>query len=147
MPEPSPFYRQHVALDEPVVDGNAFRTWRRVRTHIDDLHDAKLVTDPQWRAFTLFAILVEIAHPGSYRTQSFERSDTAGDPIVAMARRIEAASKLNGIGERIGKQHFEVLLAHALTNAKWRILAKAFRVHHSTMRRWTITALQRLAAR
>lgn len=147
MTEPSPFYRQHVALDAPVVDATANRPWWSVRNHIGQLLAEKAITKAQAHAFAIFQILVEIAHPGSFRTQSFERRDTAGDPTIIMARRIEAASKLVTVREHIGADSYKVLLAHALSNAKWRVLAQAFGVHPRTLRRQTIKALQRLAAR
>lgn len=151
MPEPSPFYRQHVALDEPVVDANtANRPWWSVVSRVDQLLADKAITVAQWRTFAVFRTLVEIAYPGSFRTQRFERlggKHTLSDPTAANVRTITAARHLVAVRERIGAHHFEVLLAHALVNAKWRVLAKAFRIHPATMRRWTIAALQRLAAR
>jgi hypothetical protein len=147
MTEPSPFYRQHVAIEAPVIDNVTFRPFWRIRTHIDQLLTDKAITLTQWRAYQQFRTLVEIVNAGEWRTQTLERLSSTNDPSIPLTRRADAARQLTQLRDRLGVRHYQVLLVHVIATAPWHVLARPFRVHPKTMRRWTIIALQRLAAR
>lgn len=146
MTEPSPFFRQHVALDAPEIDTRSFRPYWRVRTRLDQLLDDRAITYAQWFAAFTFKRWVEHLVAGAYGGQSFDRSDRPSAGFDASATRsADVSGHLDRVCEYLRPDHLRVINLFVVWDCNFRDIARALRCHPQTARKRTIEALQALA--
>jgi hypothetical protein len=143
--EPSPFYRQHVALDAPEINGSSFRPFWRIRTHLDQLALDGTISHAEWLAARQFHRWAAIVLAGAWGSQSLDRTDAApiADSLI-LARRIDARDALHRVRSELGPVAFALLEAHIVNDETWRQIARRFAVTPPTARKWVIIALRAL---
>ena len=147
MTEPSPFFRQHHAVEAPAIDDATFRPYWRLRPRLDQLLLDRAISITEWRAATLFRGDAERVAARRWRTSSTDRASGGGDLAIAigLTRYLDAAARLNEINRAIGAWAFDLLEAHIVDDLSWRLLGERYGVHSKTARSWTILSLRALA--
>jgi hypothetical protein len=149
MTQPTAHYRQHHDVEEPRIDGRAFRpAWRR-RDHLDTLEKRGLINLKEWHAAFGFRITYETAHFGAWRT-----SDPAAVHAGKHCRRRSAAElserQANALGWLRALEPplgalFPLLELAVVEQLSWHELGRWLTVDPKTARAWTVTAIKALA--
>lgn len=143
--EPSPFFRQHVALDAPEIDARSFRPYWRVRTRLDQLLIDHAISYAQWYAGVTFRLWVERRLGASYGGQSLDRSDRPSAGFDASAvRGIDASDELDRVCVDLGADHLRLVSLFVVHDVNFRDIARALDCHPTTARKRTIDALRAL---
>jgi hypothetical protein len=146
--QPSPEFRSHHDVEAPRVDASAFRQGWKVATRLDQLHDVGAIDAATWNAAVQFRRDYELVRRGL--AQSRVTFVGAGGRSVIdehdrQFRRLEAASRLRRIADRLGV--FAAILQH-FVGEDWAFarIAAALDVSPHTARHYVIVALNRLRA-
>lgn len=145
---PSPYFRQHHAVDDPQIDALAFREWFRVRPRLEQLAFERAISIPEYHAALIFRRLAEIVLAGEWPRTPWLGETTGGGRAqfdVAIPRYTEALNRLNDIRRELGPFGFDLLEAHLVKDWSWRRLGARLRRDPKTVRAWTIVALRALA--
>jgi hypothetical protein len=138
--EPSEFFRQHHTVDPPVIDGTAFRPYWSVRTQLHELLRFRAISPIVFRGGIEFRRLAEIVLSEDWPSISLERSEGASG-FDANPRRIDARDRLRFVRREIGDLAIDLLEAHTVDNEPWEAMGRRYGRNASTVRRWTILAL------
>lgn len=145
---PSPYFRQHHAVDDPQIDALAFREWFRVRPRLEQLRDEEAISITEYRAGQLFRTLAEIVALGDWPKTSWldqTRVSGRGRPDLPISRHTAALNRLDKISRDLGPIMFGLLEAHLVYDRSWRYLGARLHRDPKTVRAWTIIALRALA--
>lgn len=143
---PSPFFRQHHAVEAPLIDNRNFRQAFRVLTKLDQLLFDGAITKPVWRAGTLFRVTAEIVISEDYPNSSMMYNEHGGERDHTQNHRLDARKRLRVVRAALSDRDHRLLWQHVVEDLNWSEIARRRNVHPKTVRRWTIAALNRLAA-
>lgn len=143
---PSPFFRQHYAVEAPRVDDQMFQQAYRVDPRINELLFDHAISLNVWHAGVMFRIASEIVIAEDYPSSSMDYSEHVGRRDHTPVLRADARKRLREVKRALGHDDYTLLEQHLVDDLPWRELARRRHVHAKTVKRWTIAALNRLAA-
>ena len=144
MTEPSPFFRQHHALESPSIDDTSFRPYWRVWTRLDQLLADQAIGPVVWRAGVGFRRLQEIVVTDQWKTPNLEYVGSGGGDMT-VPRRLDALKAVALVRREIGSFAVDLLELHLVADLPWERLGQQYGVHRKTARNWTIICLEMLA--
>jgi hypothetical protein len=144
--EPSRFARQHHQdLEPPRVDAAVFRQGWRIVTRLDGLLADGAIDLPAWSAAVAFRTAWERATAVPQRGPPLMTMRGSGTPGGASLARLEAVGRLRRVADALGPFHCRLLQGCVVLDLSWSEMARQHHVDRSTIRRWTVRALDRLA--
>jgi hypothetical protein len=146
---PSPFYRQHHAVEAPRVDEHEFRLgWRR-RTRLDVLLAAGAINGREYRRAVAFRSLCEAAYSGATARSNWHKvfvDRGCRSPAPELTERQAAAlARLAEIRAVLGAL-YPLLVLVVIDDASWCEIGQHFDVDPRTARRWAAASIAALAA-
>ena len=143
MTEPSPFFRQHHAIEAPAIDGAEFRPYWRVWTRLDQLLADRAINATTWRAGVDFRRIAELVLSDQWKTPNFEHVGGGGGEN-SVPRRLDALKRKAHIRAALGSFAVDLLELHLVGDLPWMQLGEHYGVDRRTARSWTIIALEAL---
>jgi hypothetical protein len=141
---PSTFYRQHHSVEAPAVDRHEFRPHWRVKTGLDGLLAAKLITPRQWRAAVAFRAAYERAMRGAVQVGRW--GAVYVDPHCRQPRperseaELDAAGLVRGVEAALGALYV-LLVWFVVEDLAWRELADRLAVDPRSAKTWCAAAV------
>ncbi len=160
MPQPVPapvasgpdrFLRQHGEIEAPAINDQEFRpAWRRV-SRLDQLLRDHVISGREWRCAQGFRSTYEQAYRGTLSGQDWNavyvdqhcRQRSQREPTESA---LDAAGRLMTIRSTLGPCVFAMLVLIVVDDNSWTTIAKHFGVCPKTIKSWSVTALEALAA-
>lgn len=143
---PDAFIRQHRQdLEPPRVDARVFRQGWRIVTRLDGLLADFAIDATTWAAARAFRQTWEAALALPGRGPPLMVRAGTGTPGGASLARLDAVGRLRRLADALGPFHCRLLQAHVVLDLSWSEMARQHHVDRTTIRRWTIRALERLA--
>lgn len=143
---PSAYFRQHHAVEAPLIDDRNFRLSYRVVPRLDQLMVDRAIPLSAWYAGIMFRLAAEIVISEDWPSSSMVYADDGGLRDFGQGLRVDARKRLRDIRRALGDRDYFLLELHIVADLDWRELGRRRGVHPKTVRRWTIAALNRLAA-
>jgi hypothetical protein len=146
---PSPFYKQHHAVEAPVVDATEFRTaWRR-RSPVDGLLAGGLISAREYRVAIGFRRTYEAAHRGSLTGSTW--GTTFVDPHCRQPRPERSERELDAVGWIRTVEHalgglYPLVEWCVVAELSWCEIGRRVGIDPRTGRRWCAVAIAALAA-
>jgi hypothetical protein len=145
MAEPTPFFRQHHAIEAPAIDQWHFRTYYRVWTRLDQLKADHAISPYVWLCGCEYRHIAELVLSDDWKCPSFEAIGAGGIPYDPSRGRIDAGNRKAEIRKHLGAFAVNLLELHLVGDLPWETLGKLYGVHRKTVRGWTIECLEGLA--
>jgi hypothetical protein len=149
MAEPSPFFRQHHAVEAPAIDQWHFRTYYRVWTRLDQLKADRAISPYVWLCGCEYRRIAELVLSDEFHPPNFEYGgmghNSRGTDFDPSRGRIDAGNHKAEIRKHLGGFAINLLELHLVGDLPWETLGKLYGVHRKTVKRWTIECLDGLA--
>lgn len=145
---PSPYFRQHHAVEAPQIDGAAFRPFWKLRPRLEQLLIDRAISITEYRAGQIFRMLAEIVLAGDWPKSQWlgkTHANSRGGLDLAISRRADALNRLHAIRRELGPVGFALLEYHLVDDLSWRAIGARYCRDPKTVRAWTIAALRALA--
>jgi hypothetical protein len=143
--QPSPHYRQHHEVDAPRVDTQAFRQGWRVRTRLDGMLAAGLISAAGWQAGADFRVKWERAYGQGIAPATGMMGVRASHGDRMAAGRIDAVTWLRRAHDALGERQFWLIERCAVHDASWVSIAADLAIDDKRARALTAQALGALA--
>jgi hypothetical protein len=146
--EPNAYFRQHVAVEAPIIDETEFRPYWRVHTRLDALLHDRAINFVEWRAGQAFRSIAETILAKSWPASKWLDSGARGSSgfNLSLGVRHDALGRLHKLHDKLGSFAIDLLEAHVVDDESWTSIARRYGVHPKTARTWTVIALRALAA-
>lgn len=141
--------RQAEAVDNPDVDGVAFRPWWRVRTRLDGLLAAGLIEEAAWLAAGKFRDDAEAALM-RLGPSTLARLGLARAPRELHARdlhRVKALERLRRVRDKLGPADYALIWWIAAEDRPWTEVGRRLACTERTAKKRAAAAIGRLAER
>jgi hypothetical protein len=144
MSVPSRYYTQHVAVEAPRIDASAFQPYWKIvtRLRIDRLLADGAITIIEWRAAISFRDAVKLLAGGNRGYDRARGSGSSGSGV----NRYAALRHVQNVRAMLGPLATALVWSCVIDDRSWAAVGVLFRIDPKTARRWTIAALQALAA-
>jgi hypothetical protein len=146
---PSIEFRRHHRVEAPAVDQREYRPGWRIKSPLDGLLAAKLITPRQWRAAVAFRAAYERAMKGAVQVGRW--GAVYVDPHCRQPRPERSEAELDATGLVRGAEAalgalYPLVVWLAVDGLTWRDFADRLDVDPRTARRWCAAAIAALAA-
>jgi hypothetical protein len=146
--QPTIEFRQHHAVEAPAIDHRENRPGWRVKSRLDGLLAAKLITTTEYHRALSFRRLYETASKGVAASSVWNRSFVdphCRAPAPEMGERQAAAlARLAQIRTAIGALYVLLLLI-VVEDAPWCAIGRHFGIDARTAQRWAVASIAALA--
>jgi len=139
--------RQAEAIEPPRIDASTFRQGWRIRTRLDALHVAGLISAGEWQTGHDFRAACdrvrgvgERAAPDVY-TSGSGRPDGVHSAMLSM---VATQSRLNAVEAQLGPLFSRLCVWCCVHDVSWAHLGRVVHVDPKTARAYTVMALHRL---
>jgi hypothetical protein len=140
-------YRRHHDVDPPRVDASTFRQGWRIRTRLDALHAAELITAAEHQTGVEFRAACDRVRGVSAPTAPDIRATGSGRPDgahSAMLSAIATQSRLRVVDAQLGPLFSLLCVQCCVHDVSWAHLGRVVHVDPHTARSYTVRALHRL---
>ena len=139
--------RQADAIDPPRVDARVFRQGWRIRTRLDALHIAGLISAGEWQTGHDFRAAYDRVRGVGERGAPDIRAGGSGRPDGAhgaMLSAIAAAARLREVDAQLGPLFSLLCVQCCVHDVAWAHLGRVVHVDPKTARSYAVMALHRL---
>jgi hypothetical protein len=139
--------RQAEAIDPPRVDARVFRQGWRIRTRLDALHIAGLISAGEWQTGHDFRAACDRVRGVGERAAPDIRAGSGGRPDGAhgaMLSMVATQSRLNAVEAQLGPLFSRLCVWCCVHDVSWAHLGRVVHVDAKTARSYTVMALHRL---
>jgi hypothetical protein len=139
---------RHVeAIEPPRVDAATFRQGWRIRTRLDALHVAGLISAGEWQTGHDFRAACDRVRGVGERAAPDIRAGGGGRPDgahSAMLSMVRTQSRLNAVEAQLGPLFSRLCVWCCVHDVSWAHLGRVVHVDPKTARSYTVMALHRL---
>lgn len=142
---PSAFYAQHFKLDAPRIDERAFRPFWRIKRQCR-LDRMLVAGDIDIRMWSAAIRLRDAARQLFGGVPSYGERKPKGFAQDGALYRMQNRAFVQRVHDQLGPVATALVWSCAIDDSSWAVLGARLRVSPKTAKRWTIAALEALAA-